>query len=229
VVAANLAATQARTIPVGADATSYNPATLAANAGHTTDNFTVRVQQGVFVNGVSGAAYTTHVADRMWIINEAAAGGSNVNVTLQWTSAQELTSFNRTKCYVMQHSGTAWSQGIPTAASGADPYTQTKQNVTTFSPFAVETKKKPKPLTGIYPNPTSDVLNVVTDLLNGGPVVFSVYDMKGRLVYRRQETLSAGLSQTTLNLVGLSAGTYVMKASTALNREFLSQKFIKVN
>jgi hypothetical protein len=229
VVVAGLAASQARTVPVGPDATSYNPATLAANAAHVTDNFTVRVQQGVFENGISGTTYTTHVANSMWIINEATVGSSNVNVTLQWAAAQELTSFDRTRCYVMQHNGTAWSQGIPTTATGTDPYAQTKLNVTSFSPFAVETQRIPRPLTGIYPNPTSDVLNVVTDLLSTGPVVFKVYDAKGREVYRRQETLTVGLNQTTLNLTGLSAGVYIIRVSTRLNENFLVQRFLKVN
>lgn len=229
VIAANLAASQTRVIPIGNDASGYNPVTLTANPGHTTDNFMVRVQQGVYENGVSGTTFTTHVADRMWIINEAAAGGSNVNMMVQWAGSQELSSFDRSKNYVMQHNGTAWVEGTPAAAGGTDPYTQTKANVTSFGAFAVETERIPQPVTGIYPNPASDYIYVVTDLLSTGPVAFSIYDDKGTLVYRKQLELTVGLNQTRLDIGHLSAGVYMIRVTTRLNEKFLSQRFLKVN
>jgi hypothetical protein len=229
VIVSNLAASQVRSIPVAIDATSYNPVILTANGGHTTDNLTVRVQSGVYENGVSGVTFTTHVANRMWIINESTPGGSNVNVSLQWAASQELTSFDRTKCYVMQHNGTAWVQGTGSAATGTDPYTQTKLNVTSFSPFAVQTEPIPRPITGIYPNPVRTYMYVVTDLLSTGPVVFSVFDSRGSLVYKRTETLTVGLHQTRLELGHLSSGVYTIRVTTRLNDKFLAQKFVKVN
>jgi hypothetical protein len=129
----------------------------------------------------------------------------------------------------MQHDGTQWVQGAPSAATGSNPYTQTKMNVTSFSPFAVQTQPIPTPVTGIYPNPTSDFLNVVTDLLSPGPVLFSVFDSKGQLVYQKQENLSAGLNLTRLELGRLASGIYLVKVSTRLDREFLVQRFIKTN
>ena len=230
VIASNLAAAQTRTIPVGANVLSYNPATITGNTGHTTDNITVRVQQGVFENGVSGATYSTHVADRMWIINEGTSGGSNVNVMLQWTGSQELTSFVRGKSYVMQHNGTTWVTAPSTPAAGNDPYTQVKNNVTSFSPFAVQTQPIPRPLTGLYPNPvTSGYLNVVTDLSQASTVKFTIYDIKGALVYTNETGLPVGLSQTRLELDKLPSGVYVLRVSTNLNIDFMVERFVKVN
>jgi hypothetical protein len=225
----NLAASQTRTVPVGSDAVSYNPVTFAANAGHTTDNITVRVQQGVYENGTSGTTFNSHVADRMWIINEAVAGGSNVNLIFQWNGSQELTTFDRTRSYVMQHNGTEWVAGTLSPAGGTDPYTQFKTNVTSFSAFAVETQRIPRPVTGVYPNPTTDYLNVVTDLLSTGPVEFKIYDTKGRLVHLRKETMNVGLNLTQLDVRNLAAGTYILRVTTRLNRDFLVQMFIKGN
>jgi hypothetical protein len=231
VIVPNLAASQNRTIPVGSDATSYNPARLVANAGHVTDNFTVRVQQGVFENAVSGTTYSSHIVNRMWHINEGTVGGSNVNVTLQWVPTQELPSFDRTKCYVMHHNGTRWLQGTGTAATGTDPFTQTRNNVTSFSPFAVQTQPIPMPVTGIFPNPvTAGFLNVVTDLRNDeGDVWFSIYDTKGSLVYRNRKALFAGVSLTRLDILKLSAGVYILKVSTNGDRELITQRFFMSN
>lgn len=229
VIVTNLTASQNRTVPVGSDAVSYNPVALIANAGHTMDNLTVRVVPGVYENGVSGATYPTHVVDRMWIINEGTPGGSNVNVTLQWNGSQELTGFNRAKSYIIQHNGADWITIPQSAALGGDPYSQIKTGVTSLGSFAVRTQPIPRPITGIYPNPASDHLNVVTDLLSTGPVVFSIYDSKGQLVYRKHESLTVGLNQTRLDIAQLAAGVYVVRVTTRLNEHFLVQRFVKVH
>jgi hypothetical protein len=229
VIVRNLASSQSRTIPVGSDAVSYNPVALTTNAGHVPDDFTIRVQQGVYENGTSGNTFQTHVADRMWLINESVAGGSNMDITLQWSGSQELPSFNRAKSYVTQYGGTGWLVGAPTSSLGGDPYAQTKTGVTTLGSFAVQTEPIPRPLTGIYPNPASDHINVVTDLLSTGPVVFSVYDDHGKLVYRKHESLTVGLNQTRLDIAHLSAGVYILKVSTRLNEQFIVQRFVKTN
>lgn len=228
-VMTNLAPSQNKTIPVGSDAMSYNPVALISNAGHATDNFSVRVQTGVFENGTSGSTFQTHVADRMWIINEGTAGGSNMNITLQWSSSQELPSFNRAKSYVTHYDGNGWIVGTGTQANGGDPYTQTMTGVTALGSFAVQTQPIPRPVTGIYPNPATDHLNVVTDLLSTGPVVFSIYDSKGSMVYQKQETLTLGLNQTRLDIGHLSAGVYTVRVTTRLNEKFMSQRFVKTN
>ncbi|MER3499680.1 MAG: hypothetical protein C4308_14155, partial [Chitinophagaceae bacterium] len=146
VVVKNLAANTTVVVPVAVDANSYNPVTLAANAAHTTDDFTVSVKQGVLTNGTSGSAFTNNVVDRTWDISEAVAGGSDVNITVQWIAAEEKTGFNRGNCYIMHHDGTAWDTYTASAASGSDPYTQTRNNVTSFSPFAVNSPNTPLPV-----------------------------------------------------------------------------------
>ena len=230
VIVSNLAASQSRIVPVSSDATSYTPITLTANAGHVTDNFQVRVQTGVHANGVSGQFIPTHVVDRQWFVSESTPNGSDVNVQVQWSGAQELQSFVRAKSYIMHFNGSTWVTGTATPAAGSDPYTQVKNNVTSFSAFAVQTQPIPRPITGIYPNPTTGgFLNVVTDLPGEGPVVFSIYDSKGRLVYRNRVALSTGLSQTRLEIRHLAAGVYVLKVSTNTESEFNVQRFVKIN
>ncbi len=229
VVVQALAASTSRTIPVSPLATGYNPVLLSANAGHVTDNFTVSVQRGVFINGISAPFYTTDVVDRMWIINEATPGGSNVNITLQWAATEELNGFERTRCYVMHYSGGSWQIPAPTVATGTNPYTQTRTGVTSFSPFAVRTTPIPRPATGIYPNPAVTIINVVLDLTSGGPVTFSIYDAIGRLVSKTEATLNAGLSQTQIDINRFSAGAYEVKVSVGNNPEVLVGKIIKMD
>ncbi|MEO7263322.1 MAG: T9SS type A sorting domain-containing protein, partial [Ferruginibacter sp.] len=227
VIVKALAASTARIVPVGTNAASYTPLIIAANAGHTTDDFMIRVQPGVFTNGNTGTLYTDKVVDKTWFVDEAVMGGSNVNLTLQWSNTNELAGFDRNKCYVMQFTGGSWVTGSSTAAGGSDPYTQTKNNITSFSPFAVQTTPIPRPLTGIYPNPTLSNLNVVLDLSYPVETQFRIYDAAGKLVYNKPVSLSGGLSQKTINVAYLSKGVYTLKVSTYYNPKFLIATFVK--
>ncbi len=222
-----LAASASRTIPVGTDAISYNPVTISANAVHTTDDISIRVVAGVLTNGLTGTLYTDKVVDRTWIMDEAVTGGSDVNITLQWTGLQELTGFDRSKCYLMQFSNGTWMTATSTAAAGSDPFTQTKTNVTSFSAFAVQTQPIPRPTGNIYPNPVHSQLNVVVDLVNAGPVTLAVYDAMGRLVLTKQVTLSSGLNLTNINVLHLGDGVYVLKVSTPYNPKLFVTPFVK--
>jgi hypothetical protein len=202
---------------------------LTANAGHVTDNFTVSVKQGVFVNGVSGNLFTEYTVDRTWLINEAVAGGSNVNVTLQWNVSEELSRFKRAESYIIQHNGTSWQTITRTAATGSNPYTQIKNGVTSFSVFAVQTQPIPDAPTGIYPNPVSSILNVVVRPVVAENMTLTVYDGLGKVMMVKKESVLSGTSLLNLDVSRLAAGIYTLKVSTERDREFLVTKFFKVN
>ena len=110
-----------------------------------------------------------------------------------------------------QNIGGAWQTPVATAANGSDPFIQTKTSVTAFSPFSVQTTPIPRPITGIYPNPVSKILNIVTELPLAQHATISVYDATGRLVIQQSVTLGAGISQTTINVERLSGGVYTIK------------------
>ncbi|MEM9888456.1 MAG: T9SS type A sorting domain-containing protein [Bacteroidota bacterium] len=118
--------------PVGNSA--YNPATLS-NAG-TADDFNVRVADEVLTDGNAGVAFTSGVVDRTWFINEAIAGGSDVNMTLQWNGNEELTSFDRLTAHISRFDN-AWDVVLSSGAVGSNPYTLDRSNITDFSPFSI--------------------------------------------------------------------------------------------
>ena len=73
--------------PVGNSA--YNPVTL--NNSGTSDTYAVRV-----ADQEPAGSSTNHMVDRSWIITEETSGGSDLTVTAQWNSGEELTNFDRT-------------------------------------------------------------------------------------------------------------------------------------
>jgi len=123
--------------PIGMS--SYNPATL--NNTGVADNFQVRIFEQVFDEGTTGTVHTTDAVDRTWMIEEEVGGGSDVSLTLQWITADEMTSFDRATSGIAHHLSTdLWDNPTPyTAATsvGVNTWTQTRSGFTSFSPFVV--------------------------------------------------------------------------------------------
>jgi len=130
--------------PVGIS--NYNPATLT-NSG-TADNFRARLEDFVLGDYPLGNAETDDVVNRAWHITEEISGGSNVTMTLQWETSNELTGFDRTLSGISHWTGTAWDRS-PTwanAATAGTGWSQTRTGITSFSPFAVEDNKMQLPI-----------------------------------------------------------------------------------
>jgi hypothetical protein len=133
------------TFPVGRS--SYNPAYIT-NTG-ASDEFSVRVEDVVYQQGVSGLPETNNIVNRTWLIDEASVGGSNVNLTLRWNIADEVATFNRASCSVTHWDGGGWVTFGYSAATnaGSGYYDQTWTGLTSFSPFAVQDDNEPLPVT----------------------------------------------------------------------------------
>ena len=118
---------------------SFNPITFS-NSG-TTDNFTFGLIDSV-TNTYSGSVptgskITTNAVNRTWVIKEALTGGSNSTVALQWSGSDELSGFSRSTSYEAYYNGTTWMATTGSAASGTNPYSQTRSGITNFNAFGV--------------------------------------------------------------------------------------------
>ncbi|MFM9944205.1 MAG: T9SS type A sorting domain-containing protein [Bacteroidia bacterium] len=125
--------TSSTDFPVGNS--TYNPINIV-NSG-TSDNFTVNVADDVLTAGTSGTVLTTNAVDRTWTVTEGSAGSSNVTLTVQWNSSDELTSFARGSCYLSHFTGGIWVDNSAGSASGSNPYSISRSGITSFSPFGV--------------------------------------------------------------------------------------------
>jgi hypothetical protein len=138
--------------PVGSTASSsaYNPVTIA-NAG-TPDQFRVRVTDGINTaydagEFTVGNPLTVGNVNKTWLIAEAIPGGSDATLTFQWSASDEQPGFMRNDAYVGHYTGGQWTTGpLNQVSSGADPYTLSLSNVTSFSPFGVGSQGSILPL-----------------------------------------------------------------------------------
>lgn len=145
------AMTGSRIFPVGSSgaASEYTPVTVD-NTGGTSDRYDVKVCDHVFSDGncSGGTLISNRTINKTWNISESVAGGSSVDLTLQWNAAHELAGFDRTGCFISHYTGGTWVQQQSVgAASGSGPYTRTVTNLTgSFSPFGIGSAGSPLPI-----------------------------------------------------------------------------------
>jgi hypothetical protein len=77
----------------------------------------------------------------------------------------------------------------------------------------------------IYPNPVSNVMNVVINPENANSTVISLHDMSGRAVFsRKYEVQSNTLSTLQIPVIDFPAGAYIVKMQVGANA--ISRKVI---
>lgn len=125
----------------------YNPATL--NNSGTTDNISVRVVDQVQTGYPVGGIETDGVVSKAWFIEEETVGGSDVTMTLQWDTGDELPSFDRSVSGISHWDSPYWDRSptwTPATNVGGTSWTQTRSGITSFSPFAVEDTQQDLPV-----------------------------------------------------------------------------------
>ena len=138
----------ARVFAVGTP-TSYTPLSIANNG--TADNISVKVLQGVYNSYLgevgSGAPISLNVVNKTFIVNEATAGGSSLDITFTWNGIDE-SGMNRAQTIVGRYNGGVWSNisGASAAASGSNPYTFNITGVTNLGILGVGDINSPLPV-----------------------------------------------------------------------------------
>lgn len=211
--------------PVGT-ASSYSPATLQ-NTGES-DDFSVRVSE---VEGANSGSLQVpeEIMNKIWFVEEKTAGGSDVQLGLQWHEADEPKDFLRTNSFVSQHEEGEWiplteSEGPATEGDVAGFYMKSIQNLESFSAFAVGSEGAltalPDELTEqgpglrVYPNPFSGTLNLEIAAERAAAMELSLMNVQGRQVLLKSLSLKPGTNQFTLALPeGLPTGLYLLSTS----------------
>jgi len=129
--------------PVGTSS-SYVPITLN-NTGGTADNYSVNLFATVTDNGLSSGSPVSFLEDCVkitWRVGEDVAGGSSLDITTQWSAVNEGSTFTRGDCSIGFHNGSEWTPDPAgsSSASGSNPYTQMRTDITDVGSFAVGNK-----------------------------------------------------------------------------------------
>ncbi len=86
----------------------------------------------------------------------------------------------------------------------------------------------PANITGVWPNPTRDVLNIGLYLVGDQNITISVIDLSGKEVMVPAASLfGAGANQTSLDVDALAPGSYMVRINTA--NSTVTERFVKID
>jgi hypothetical protein len=223
------------TIPVGADAGSYNAVDISNGQGR---NYTVRVVSGInpTINNPARAI------NRTWNIQPSSAV-SNVNINLHYTQADANPSASATS--VMEvgiNSGGAWnivSPGIGVTPSGTTADYQVGITTSQFGSMVVANFGGitfPTAIAGIdpdvagivlMPNPVQTKTLMRVQLRRAMKVYWTVVDANGRIVMSFSKQLTAGSNDIPLQVGHLAHGVYQVIGATEKGKTQLV-RFVKL-
>ncbi|MCW3086154.1 MAG: hypothetical protein JWP12_3520 [Bacteroidetes bacterium] len=225
--------------PVGTT-TGYSPAAIQQTGAGTAGEFMVSAMPGVYSNGTTGwnsAVHNGRVVNRTWQIIPSGGMVVNSNLKLGWATSDEVNGFDRTNSYIAGYN-TSWDTAPFTAAvagtMNGNDYETERMAVTSASgnDYAVADSSASITL-GIdenqtevtillYPNPSTDVINVQTDHA-ADTYQYEIIDITGK-------TLNAATNKNTVNtfdVKNLSKGYYFIKATNLTNKQVITKRFIK--
>jgi hypothetical protein len=70
-------------------------------------------------------------------------------------------------------------------------------------------------MTSVFPNPFTETLSINYTVEKEGMVTITIFNLAGEQVFSQSATVEKGKQETTLNLEGLSAGTYICQIHSA--------------
>ena len=136
--------------PVGKS--SYNPVTITNN--NSAESFSVRVDDAVYMDGLSGPEVTLPRVNRTWHITKTnpTLNATGVNFVFQWNQTDERDGINSFQ--LNHHNGVGW---LIASSSGGNEVTSSNYPKTlsftgylgSFSPFAIGSTTQPLPTTDL--------------------------------------------------------------------------------
>jgi len=176
--------------------TNYLPATLNLNAGSATGTVGLSAMPEVYSHGTSGVVISTFepMVNGTWLFQNNIGSGINANMQLSWSSAAEVNGFLHTGYDYISHYASMWDDigDSMVAIISGSMYSVTRANVTSMSPFAVFNQQtvptsinEVTATTGsivIYPNPTSENLNIENTTGSVGVLYGEIYNTLGQVV-----------------------------------------------
>lgn len=221
--------------PIG---TTSNYAPIAIRSVGATANHNgyvaIRVANGVWTNGYTGTDVSTSqsVVNKTWDIHEDSGMVMNMDVRPGWGLLSEMNGFDRQNCFVKNYYNNMWDSdlAVPAATGSSNTYTVERMGMQNSGLFAVVDNNSPlsvpEPVVsdfGVYPNPSTDVVNVQISNPDNSTFQYELFDAAGRKVLGVQNA-------NTLNQFDLrnyENGSYTMRVTNLSTNEVVTRLIIK--
>ncbi|MFM7023373.1 MAG: glycosyl hydrolase family 18 protein [Flavobacteriales bacterium] len=197
--------------PVTASVVTCGPPTVSITAPTANQDFPFDGAAITLTATVTDETAVTSVSFEIW------DGASNIAT---------LTPSANGSTYSSTWTATTWAltKQYTLKVIGNDATASTTQSVNfTVSSGVGVTEVTSEASVNVYPNPSTDNVNVNIEVVKGGSASIEVYDLAGRLTYSNNSTLVAGKNTSSISVNSLNAGTYLMKVTVdgqTINKAF---------
>lgn len=149
----------------------------------------------VMWNGMSGAA--------RYQVRYRRVGSSVAQVLTRTSPMASLSGLMSGTSYVVEVRSECGPNGNSTYASRAftTPMAKTSANLTNAQALSLS----------VYPNPAREAINLSFDVEKAGEANVSLVDVTGRTAVRRNEAVTAGRNELSLDLDGVAPGVYFLR------------------
>jgi hypothetical protein len=184
--------------PIGNSA--YNALSIENNTG-TSDIFSAKVIDAVYLNGVSGTTITSPVVNRTWDISKTTNnGGSGVDFIFNW-NANEVVNGTLIDPKMNHYTGTVWEVPTVTATTFGTNALTVEGYTGSFSPFAISQGTSPLPveLTAFNANCTENGTTINWQTASEhNSAYFEVKKSRDGINWSNIETVAAAGNSTSL-------------------------------
>ena len=120
---------------------NYFPAMAQLNSGSANGTIAVNVKDNVYAHGTTGNMLSTTqpMVNATWDFTSNISSNMNTKMTLIWSASAEVNAFDRTRAFIAHYTNSQWdvTAAASATAQGSGMYAITRDNITSFSPFAV--------------------------------------------------------------------------------------------
>jgi len=82
-------------------------------------------------------------------------------------------------------------------------------------------------LSGLFPNPANNIVNVIVDAPDGDNVELTISDMNGKLIRKESKAVEAGTNTIPIDISRFTSGIYAIRLTCKSNCETVTGKFSK--
>jgi len=220
--------------PVGTS-TNYFPAMAQLNSGSANGIIMVNASDNVYAHGTTGNMLSANqpLVNATWDFTSNISSNMNTKMTLMWSSSAEVNAFDRTKAYISHYTNGQWDVTATASATaeGNGMYAISRDNITSFSPFAVFDQNtagidrsigSDNGNISLYPNPATNNIYVSNVLDINKSTYVEITNISGRIV--GSGTLNG--NNQAIDISQLAKGCYFIRLYN--QNSSIVQKFIKI-
>ncbi len=199
---------------------------LCVQCGEAFSDLKKSVSDGPFMRGNQVTRFNSNKGDKTGLDpNDSSIHPiSESNSSYQHNGFLKSLAVNSTETYYLLVNNYWNTNGFTITWGGTCSFESCSQNKQVFNGDNNKT-----PVFGeLYPNPTSEKINLQVDYPVATNTIIRILDLNGREIYRRKESVEIGVHHYEIDVTDLSKGLYIVELTDS-DKTVFGRRFIKLD